>query len=185
MPRLVSIVLTLLFALVTSSACLATTSGNVDEAPPAGSNRPDESPTDETSEPGNEPSQDVELAFGKSYTWDDGVTLTVSKGKNFKPSDYSAVEGANAYRRYTITVVNKSTKPLDLNLTYITVQSNNKEAEQVFDSANDLEGSPSTKLLKGRESEWNVGFGVANSDDVVMEIALQDNFERPSLIYST
>jgi hypothetical protein len=107
------------------------------------------------------------------------------QGKNFKPSEYAEVKGAKAYLRYTITVVNKSTERLDLGLTYITVQSNNNEAEQVFDSANELEGSPSTKLLKGRESEWDVAFGLANSNDVVMEIALQDDFERPSLIYST
>ena len=81
--------------------------------------------------------------------------------------------------------MNKSKEPLDLGLTYVSVQSANKEADQVFDSANELEGSPSTKLLKGRESEWEIGFGVSDPKDVVMEVALQDNFERPSLLYST
>lgn len=185
MQRLLSIALALVFAGVASSACLATTGGEVDQAPPTGNNRPDDQPATEASEPGDEPGQDVELPFGKSYTWDDGVTLTVGKAKKFKPSDYAEVKGAKAYRRYKITVVNKSSKSLDLALTYTTVQSGNKEAGQVFDTANGLEGSPSTKLLKGRESEWDVAFGLANPDDVVMEVALQDDFERPSLIYST
>ncbi len=60
------------------------------------------------------------------------------------------------------------------------MQSNNKEAEDVFDAENGLEGSPSTKLLKGRESEWEVGFAVANPKDMVMEVALQDDFVRPA-----
>jgi hypothetical protein len=81
--------------------------------------------------------------------------------------------------------VTKSDKPLDLGLTYITVQSSNKEAEEIFDSENDLDSTPDTKVLKGRESEFDVGFGVANTKDVVMEVALQDDFERPNLLYST
>jgi hypothetical protein len=54
-----------------------------------------------------------------------------------------------------LTVVNKSDKPLDLGLTY--VQSSNKEAEQVFDSENDLESTPDTKVLKGgsRSLTWD------------------------------
>ena len=113
------------------------------------------------------------------------MTITVSKPKKFKPSEYNEVKGAKAYLKYRVTVVNKSSKALDLSLTYMSVQSSNKEAEQVFDSENGLEGSPSTKLLKGRESEYDIGFAVADPKDVVMEIALQDDFERGNLIYST
>jgi hypothetical protein len=76
-------------------------------------------------------------------------------------------------------------QPLDLGLTYITVQSSNKESEQIFDTDNDLDSTPDTKVLKGRESEFDVGFGVADPNDVVMEVALQDDFERPNLLYSS
>jgi hypothetical protein len=161
------------------SACF-TTGGNLDDHPPAGDNRPALTEPADSGEPGPET-----LEFGKSYTWDDGVTLTVGKPKKFKPSEYAAAEKAKGYLKFTVTVVNKSDKPLDLGLTYITVQSSNKEAEQVFDSDKGLESSPDTKLLKGRESEFDVGFGVADPKDVVMEVALQDDFERPNILYST
>jgi hypothetical protein len=161
------------------SACF-TTGGSPDENPPAGDNRPASSePTDS-----GEPAQQT-LAFGKSYTWDDGVTLSVGKPQKFKPSEYAAVKKAKGHLRFTVTVVNKSEKPVDLGLTFITAQSSNKEAEQVFDSDKGLESSPDTKLLKGRESEFDVGFGVADPKDVVMEVALQDDFERPNILYST
>jgi hypothetical protein len=161
------------------SACF-TTGGSPDDNPPAGDNRPASTePTDS-----GEPEQET-LAFGKSYTWDDGVSVTVGKPKEFKPSETAAAEKAKAYLRFTVTVVNKSDKPLELGLTYITVQSSNKEAAQVFDSEKGLESTPDTKLLKGRESEFDVGFGVADPQDVVMELALQDDFERPSLVYTT
>jgi hypothetical protein len=103
-------------------ACLAT-GGNPD-ANPAGENRP---PSSEVTGAGE--AEQETLAFGKSYTWDDGVTVTVGKPKKFKPSEYAAAEKAKGYLKFTVTVVNNSDKPLDLGLTYITVQSSNKEAE--------------------------------------------------------
>jgi hypothetical protein len=101
-------------------ACLAT-GGNPD-ANPAGENRP---PSSEVTGAGE--AEQETLAFGKSYTWDDGVTVTVGKPKKFKPSEYAAAEKAKGYLKFTVTVVNNSDKPLDLGLTYITVQSSNKE----------------------------------------------------------
>lgn len=177
----IAFIASLLALLLGCTACLAT-GGASDDSPPSGNNRPSEGSSDQAAD---DSPQGAELAFGKSYTWDDGVTITVSKPAKFRPSEYSEVKGAKAYRKFTITVVNKSSGPIDLNLAYITMQSNNKEAEQVFDSENGLEGSPSTKLLRGRESEWEIGFGVANPKDMVMEVSLQDDFARPSIIYST
>ena len=114
-----------LLALLIASVCTAclATGGNPDDNPPAGENRP---PSSEPTDSG-EPEQET-LTFGKSYTWDDGVSVTVGKPKKFKPSEYAYAEKAKGYLKFTVTAVNKSDKPLDLGLTYITVQSSNKEA---------------------------------------------------------
>lgn len=152
----------------------------MDASPPAGTNNPSGSPSSEQTEPG-----DGQLKFGKSFTWDDGITITVSKPKVFTPSQYSKIKGAKTHVRFDVTVVNKSDNTLDLTLAYITLQSNNQEAEQVFDSAKGLKGSPSTKLLKGREAKWAVGFGVVNANDLVMDVALQDDFSRQGIVYTT
>jgi hypothetical protein len=125
------------------------------------------------------------VAFGKAYRWDDGVTLTVSKPKNFRPSEFAVVDKSKRYLRFTVTVANKSGKPIDLGLTYISVQSGNKEAVHVFDYPTGLKGPPDAKVQKGRESEYDVGFGVANPKDIVMEVALHDDVTRPSVWYST
>jgi hypothetical protein len=79
-----------------------------DDNPPAGDNRP--ASTEPTE--GGGPEQET-LAFGKSYIWDDAVSVTVGKPKKFKPSETAAAEKANAYLRFTVTVVNKSDEPLD------------------------------------------------------------------------
>jgi hypothetical protein len=182
------------------SACGASTGGNVDDNPPAVVTPPPSSqPTVQTPPPSSQPtvqtpppsSQPTEsgvpatLEFGKSYTWDDGVRVTVGKPTKFEPSAYAVVEKSKRYLKFTVTVVNRSDKPIDLGLTYISVRSNNEQAHDVFDSGSGLRGPPTTKLLKGRESQFEVGFGVADPKDVVMEIALHADPLRPSLLYST
>jgi hypothetical protein len=174
------------------SACLASTSGSIDESPPAGvtfptgASRAPSSGLTPSSEPTASRKPEAKtLAFGKSYTWDDGVTVTVGKPKKFMPSEFAVVEKTKDYLRFTVTVVNKSNKPVDLGLTYISVQSRNQEADHVFDSPTGLNGPPDTKVSKGKESEFHVGFGVADARDLVMEVALHDKSGRPRLLYST
>jgi hypothetical protein len=172
------------------SACLASTSGNPDDSPPAVEIRsPSSPPTVETPPPSSEPTESgvpgEVLAFGKSYAWDDGVSVTVAKPTKFTPSAYTVTDKSKSYLKFTVTVVNKSNKPIDLGLTYISVKSRNEEAHEVFDSGSSLRGPPDTKVLKGRMSEFDIGFGVADPKDVALEIALHGHYVRPSLLYST
>jgi hypothetical protein len=176
---------------VLCSACLASTGDNLDDHPPAVATRtPSSEPTVETPPASSSPADSATperemLAFGKSYTWRDGVSVTVGRPTKFEPSAYAVVEKSKRYLKFTVTVVNKSNKPIDLGLTYISVKSGNEEAREVFDSISGLRGPPVTKVLKGRESEFDAGFGVADPKDLVLEIALHDNSVRPSLLYST
>jgi hypothetical protein len=60
---------------------------------------------------------------------------------------------------------------LDPALAYISVHGD-KAASEVFDSLSGLRGPPDTKVLKGRESQFEVGSAVADPKDVMMEVAL-------------
>jgi hypothetical protein len=185
-------------------ACLAPTGGKADYNPPPGEYRPPSNPPPSAppsiAPPSSVPTESAPtesapterakteqeaLAFGKSYTWGDGVSVTVGKPKKFKPSKFAVVEKEKRYLKFTVTVVNKSDKPLDLGLTYVSVESSNEEAHHLFDSLSGLKGPPDTKVLKGRKTKFDVGFGIADPKNVVMEVALHDNSERPSLMYST
>jgi hypothetical protein len=114
--------LTVLALLITAlcCACLAPTGGNADYNPPPGEYRPPSSVPTESAPTETGRSEQEALAFGESYTWDDGVRATVGKPKKFKPSRFAVVEKERRYVRFTVTVVNKSDKPLDLSLTYVT-----------------------------------------------------------------
>jgi len=130
--RVKRLALTVLALLITAPccACLAPTGGNADYNPPPGEYRPPSSAPPSSVPPSSAPpssvptetgrSEQEALAFGESYTWDDGVRATVGKPKKFKPSRFAVVEKERRYVRFTVTVVNKSDKPLDLSLTYVT-----------------------------------------------------------------
>jgi hypothetical protein len=142
------------------------------------------SPASSQPTPKPQPQQET-LAFGRSHKWHDGVTVTVGKPQKFKPSEFAVVQKSKRYVKFPVTVVNKSHKSIDLGLTYISVQSANKEADHVFDSLIGLKGPPDKKVLKGRKLEFHVGFAVADPKDIVMELALHDDSDRSSLLYST
>jgi hypothetical protein len=184
------------------SACLASSGGSPEEnRPPIQSPPASSQPTIENSPASSQPSvqnspassqptpepqpQQETLAFGKSRRWHDGVTVTVGKPQRFKPSEFAVVQKSKRYVKFPVTVVNKSHKSIDLGLTYISVQSANKEADHVFDSLIGLKGPPDKKVLKGRKLEFHVGFAVADPKDIVMELALHDDSDRSSLLYST
>ena len=169
-----------LIATVAACGVPATTS-----AEETGSNRPTAS-AEAASEPSAAPKDDGTAKFGSTYKWKDGLSVTVSKPVNYKPSDSSSVsfgeQKAKGYRLFTVTVVNKTGKPYDGTLFNVTMQSGNEEMDQVFDSAKKIDGPPSTKLLNGRESKFKIVFGVNNPKDMVMEVS--PGFEYDSVIFT-
>lgn len=180
--------------LLTLAGCASTTGGPTSGPGPTGVNHlaSTTGQPDATSEPSyavsdapttqddtkDTPAEDTpteassEVAFGKTYTYEDGLSVTVSKPSTYHPTRYAAVTKKSPhYVTFKVTVVNKTAKKVDLTLFNATVQSSSEEAEAVFDSEGGLEGSPSTSLLKGRESTFKIGFGVQDPKDIVMDVA--------------
>ena len=122
--------------------------------------------------------------FGEQVSYDDGLAVTVSAPKPFKPGQYAAGgKKGDQFVEFTITVVNGTKKPYDPVDFYQTLQSGNAEAEEVYDSENGFNGTPSTTVLPGREAEWKVGYAVKDPNSLVMEINVDFEFERDSILY--
>lgn len=122
--------------------------------------------------------------FGETYSWEDGMSVVISNPEPFTPSEYSVIEGATDYVKFGVRLINKTGKPFDPALVYSTLQSGNEEAEQVFDSENNIGGSPETKLLDGREAKWVIGFAVKDPNDLVLEISPDAGIEYEGAIYT-
>jgi hypothetical protein len=119
--------------------------------------------------------------FGQTVTYKDGLAVTVVDKGTFKPSEYAAKEKAKRYEKYQVTVKNGTTDSFDANLVYPTLQDGEEEASTVTDVEAKIGVPPSTKLLAGRTAKWDVAYGV-NTDDLVMEVALND-FKHDSAIF--
>lgn len=92
-------------------------------------------------------------------------------------------DGAEEYLAFDVTIVNGSEETYDPAFFLASMQSGNTEAEEIFDSENGFEGSPSTSLLPGREAEFRIGFGVSDPDDLVMEVA--PGFEYDAAVFTS
>jgi hypothetical protein len=87
---------------------------------------------------------------------------------------------AAAYLVFDVTVVNGTPDAYEPIAFYATAQSDNVEAQQVFDSEK-LALPPSTPLLPGRESKFKIAFGVANPDDLVLMV--RPGFDYEKILY--
>jgi hypothetical protein len=178
-------------SLVLLAACGGVT-GEVASTQPTGTNAapssaptstPDVAVTEPSETPTPTPTDDGTVKFDKAYTWENGLSATVSAPKAYKPSDTASADGSFKYFVvFTVTLVNKTGKPFDPSMTQESVQSADVEGGQVFDSAKGIDGSLDTKILNGRQGKYRVVFGVANPKDVVFE--LTPSFEYDSTIFT-
>lgn len=158
--------LDLCIAALTVTAC-GTPASHSDSAP-TGVNAGSAGDSEQTS---GSDTQSADAAFGTAYTWDDGLSVEVGAPEAFTPSEYAAgTEGYSQFVRFTVRIVNGTSENWDPSLFYVTLQSGNQEASQVYDSQQ-LGDSPTTTLLPGREVEYSIAFSVNDPADLVMEVA--------------
>jgi hypothetical protein len=137
-------------------------------------------PVDEPTE--TETPEDTTVKFGRTFTWENGLSATISAPKPYKPTDTAAgTEGFKYFVQFTVTIVNKTGAPFDPDATNHTVQSADVEGSRIFDSSSSLD-TPSTKVLNGRQTKYKVAFGVTNPKDIVFEFA--PGYEYNSAIWT-
>lgn len=123
-------------------------------------------------------------SFGQTVEYADGLKLTISEPTEFEPGEFAiGADGEGTALRFTATLDNGTKEDVDPSLISVTVSSAGKEAEQIFDGENDLEGSPSTTLLPGKSTSWDFAFKVADPEDLVMDVSIFDNFDRAKTVY--
>lgn len=123
-----------------------------------------------TEAPASADPADLSLSFGETFEWEDGVKATVSTPTSFTPTEYAAGgEGYPSHVKMTVTIVNGSDAPLDASFVSPTVQSGQREGDEVFDDG--LEGSPLGSILPGRTVTYDAGYGVDDPSDIVAEFA--------------
>ncbi|OZC83450.1 hypothetical protein CH282_15990 [Rhodococcus sp. 06-418-1B] len=110
--------------------------------------------------------------FGQAFTFNNGLSVGVSAPTPYTPSASAATSDPNGqFVAFTVTIVNGSSENYDPALFTASLQSGNTEAEQVYDSANDVGGAPSTAVLPSRESQFTMAFEVSDPADLVLQVS--------------
>jgi hypothetical protein len=116
-------------------------------------------------------------AFGQTITWPDGVAVSVSKPETYKPSSSASIgPGAARFVSMKVTVTNGSNKDLAATGADLSATANGAPAEQVFDSAKGLNGSPSSTILPGKSVTFTVAFGLPSKDPGDLQVELRPGF---------
>lgn len=123
--------------------------------------------------------------FGDTFTYDDGLSVTISQPEEFNPSETAfGGEEFDTHLQFEVTIGNETGEDYSPDLSHISASSGGQEGDSVFDSAQGLDSPPSTTLLDGQSTSYTVGFGVADADDLTVEYSSID-FEtlRDSIIF--
>lgn len=127
------------------------------------------------------------LKFGETAEYNDGVKVTVSEPRtDYTPSDTAAGDDNDALKNYVVfavTIENGSRETFDPGMFLASGNSAGVEANQIFDSEQNLGSAPSTKLLPGDKVTFDMAFAVADANDITLEI--NTDFERDEILFTT
>lgn len=141
--------------------------------PKASSATVDEEPTEEQAPPAVD---NFIKPFGEVVTYEDGVSISVSAPTPFTPTNLDMFPLAEGETAVVVKVVltNNSEKPLEPGA-IAQANSGGKPATYLSNAGNPEYGDiglfPTTTILPGQTLEWFVGFGVADVNDITVEIA--------------
>ncbi|WP_277211836.1 DUF4190 domain-containing protein [Isoptericola croceus] len=110
-----------------------------------------------------------EVGFEETYTYDDGLAITVSAPQEFTPGEYAVgTDGEGTPVLFEITIDNGSDTAYTPALLYASVTSAGAASDPVFDM--DVDSFPSSDIAPDKSLTFSSPFMVADVDDVQMEI---------------
>lgn len=111
----------------------------------------------------------INSRFGEAVSYQDGLIVEIDKPTTFHPSDTSMTDSESShFVQFVVTVTNFTGKIFDPNSMSITAQSGQTDASEVFDSAQNINGGATSKLLKGRLTKFKLAYGVEDPKDIVV-----------------
>lgn len=111
------------------------------------------------------------LSFGDTATYPNGLSISVGEPSAFTPNEWAAGgESHSQHVKFPVKIVNNTGVPFDPTMVYLSMQSGNTEADEVFDSESGIGSTATTSVLDGREATFTAGFGVDDPSDLVLEV---------------
>jgi hypothetical protein len=162
------------------AACGGETPGAVDDNPktPTAAKTPDkplETPNESPAEA--PPAGPAILAWGETLTYEDGLAITLSQPTGYAPSEWAAgVDSFTSFVVLNVTITNGTSQPYEPFNMQMAATSGGAAATEVYDTAHDGQGAdlgvpPSAAVLPGQAITYAVGYGVANTADLTVDVS--------------
>lgn len=113
-------------------------------------------------------------AFGSTFTWDDGTSVTVTAPKPFKPSAMALeIQQKKELKDYVImdvTVKNGTKAALNPMMVNIQATTGESDAEAIFDSEQGVD-LPSADIMPGQSKKWKAAFAREKGKAFVVQVS--------------
>ena len=150
----------------------------------AGPSSPVTQPSDSPPPPPTVAAQAPPPKFGQTWTWPDGLSVTVTPPTKFAPSGTAAgVQGKSAAVVFTVTLVNHTDRSFDPEGLFTSMQAGQAEGSRIFDSGNTVLGvDPRTPVLPGRQVVFRQAYAVDVVTDLV--VAVESGGGRDQVLFT-
>ena len=133
-----------------------------------------------------EETTDGNPTFGDTYTWPDGLAITISQPQEFTPSEYMGdiynLEAGTPIK-FTVTATNGTDKDIEAFGIDTQMTSGGKQSEAIFDSEAGID-MPTATILPGNSLEWNIGFIVADPSNMQLSVSDMMNFDSEKIHFT-
>lgn len=120
------------------------------------------------------------VAFGETFEYADGLTVTVSEPEPFTPSESAfIIEEWAEYLVFEVTVVNGTGADYEPFL-WSTLQAGGEEAEEVFDAEAGIMGPPMETIAAGGTVTFPVVYGVNDASSLQLDYVVGLTYEGVS-----
>jgi hypothetical protein len=160
------------------------------QAGPITTVEPNDDPTPTTTEP--EPAQ-TEVAIGDTFTWTDGLAVSVVKVQRAKISEVAAGGNPDRHDNLVLTVKMTATRAVATDLNIVATLhygDDGREADAVFDDdgyggvATDFMQEHPDHLAKGRSLTGQFGFAVPKGGRTPVVFSFQPGFDYEDAIFT-
>jgi len=117
-----------------------------------------------------------------TFTYADGLVVSISKAERFTPSRYSAGNDYPVAVKLIVTVTNNSSKAFDPTLFQVNASFAGQAASQIFDSQNGLGLAPQTQVLPGKSINFPVAFSIVEGPGE-LQVDARPSFSHNSSVF--
>jgi hypothetical protein len=121
------------------------------------------------------------VKFGGSYRFLDGMTVTVSAGKPYQPTESAFGAPAKQYLQYDVTIVNGTRQTFDPGRFSYGMTETGKRVGQISDPDRQIDRIPNGSVPPGHQIVLKIALGVTGTKNLALDLRIG---EHPPVVFT-